>query len=155
MSRAGFGAATLSPLGSAESPSPVKGEGGRFAGYAAVFDRPDKGGDVIRAGAFASAGPVPLRWEHGAEVGRVGHVSEDGFGLRVIGASGRPVAAGMGLSIGYRVRAARDLRIGRELIDLELIEVSLVRLPMQALARVIRVEPLLTGEVESGASLTG
>ena len=27
----------------------------RFAGYAAVFDRPDKGGDVIRKGAFAKA----------------------------------------------------------------------------------------------------
>lgn len=111
-----------------------------FAGYAAVFDRPDKGGDVIRPGAFSSAGPVPLRWEHGAEVGRVSHVSQDGFGLRVIGATRRAVAAGMGLSIGYRVRSARDCKFGRELIDLELIEVSLVRLPMQALARVIAVQ---------------
>ena len=25
----------------------------RFAGYAAVFDRPDSGGDVVRRGAFA------------------------------------------------------------------------------------------------------
>lgn len=130
----------LTPLSSAESPSPAGGEGFSFAGYAAVFDRADRGGDVIRAGAFASAGPVPLRWEHGAEVGRVSAVSEDAFGLRVIGDARRSVAAGMGLSIGYRVRAARDLRIGRELIDLELIEVSLVRLPMQALARVIAVQ---------------
>ena len=83
---------------------------------------------------------MPLRWEHAAEIGRVERLAEDDFGLRVMGTAHRPVAPGMGLSIGYRVRAARDLRIGRELIDLELIEVSLVRLPMQALARVIAVQ---------------
>ena len=27
----------------------------RFAGYAAIFDRPDRGGDVIRKGAFAAS----------------------------------------------------------------------------------------------------
>ena len=27
----------------------------RFAGYAAVFDRPDGGGDIIRKGAFLEA----------------------------------------------------------------------------------------------------
>jgi hypothetical protein len=26
----------------------------RFAGYAAIFDRPDRGGDIVRKGAFAS-----------------------------------------------------------------------------------------------------
>ena len=38
----------------------------RFAGYAAVFDRPDNGGDVVRAGAFAASlarlREVPLLW---------------------------------------------------------------------------------------------
>jgi phage head maturation protease len=106
-----------------------------------VFDHADRSGDVIRAGAFASVGgAVPLLWEHGGRVGQVERVEEDGRGLRVIGAADRQVAAGMGLSIGYRVRAARDLPRGRELLDLELIEVSLVRLPMQPLARVIAVE---------------
>lgn len=112
----------------------------RFAGYAAVFDRADRGGDVIRAGAFASAGPVPLLWEHGGRAGTVEAIAEDGRGLRVIGRAERGVAPGLGLSIGYRVRAARDLPRGRELLDLELIEVSLVRFPMQAAARVIAVE---------------
>lgn len=113
----------------------------RFAGYAAVFDRPDRSGDVIRAGAFAAARKdVPLLWEHGGRAGSIDVLEEDGRGLRVIGSAARDVAAGMGLSIGYRVRAARDLSAGRELIDLELIEVSLVRLPMQKLARVIAVE---------------
>ena len=47
----------------------------RFAGYAAVFDRPDRGGDIVRRGAFARAlqraGEVPLLWQHkaGAVVG--------------------------------------------------------------------------------------
>ena len=113
----------------------------RFAGYAAVFDVADRGGDVIRAGAFASAGgSAPLLWEHGRRIGTVERVEEDARGLRVIGSAERPVAAGLGLSIGYRVRSCRDLALGRELIDLELIEVSLVRFPMQALARVIAVQ---------------
>src|SRR5205823_563793 len=42
------------------------GERVRFAGYAAIFDRPDKGGDIIRKGAFARAldraGEIPLLW---------------------------------------------------------------------------------------------
>lgn len=113
----------------------------RFAGYAAVFDRADQSGDVIRAGAFASApGRVPLLWEHGGAAGSVERIEEDGRGLRVVGSAAREIGPGMGLSIGYRVRAARDLPRGRELLDLELIEVSLVRFPMQPLARVIAVE---------------
>jgi uncharacterized protein len=113
----------------------------RFAGYAAVFDRADRSGDVIRAGAFASAsGAVPLLWEHGGRAGAIERIEEDARGLRVIGASERAIAPGMGLSIGYRVRGGRDLGQGRELIDLELVEVSLVRFPMQPLARVLAVE---------------
>ena len=60
----------------------------RFAGYAAVFDRPDRGGDIVRKGAFARAldraGEVPLLWQHkaGAVVGRIEHLSEDRRGLR-------------------------------------------------------------------------
>ena len=45
----------------------------RFAGYAAVFDRVDSGGDIVRRGAFAEAlkraGEVPLLLQHKA--GRV------------------------------------------------------------------------------------
>ncbi len=71
----------------------------RFAGYAAVFDRPDKGGDIIRKGAFAKAlkraGEVPLLWQHkaGAVIGRIEHLSEDKRGLRVIAAVGDARAA--------------------------------------------------------------
>ena len=34
----------------------------RFSGYAALFDVADRSGDVVRAGAFAGAGRVPLLW---------------------------------------------------------------------------------------------
>jgi HK97 family phage prohead protease len=130
----------------------------RFAGYAALFDRPDKGGDIIRKGAFAKAlervGEVPLLWQHkaGAVIGRIEHLSEDKRGLRVIASVGDARAARLlnarkvdGLSFGYRVREAKSAGGLRELVELDLVEVSLVANPMQPKARVHAVE---------GASLT-
>ena len=124
----------------------------RFAGYAAVFDRPDGGGDIIRKGAFLEslkrAGEVPLLWQHkaGQMLGRIEHLSEDKRGLRVIarvedGAVGAMLSTGKldGLSFGYQVREARS-GAHRELIDLDLVEVSLVAQPMQPRARVHAVE---------------
>ncbi len=113
-----------------------------FAGYAAVFDAPDRGGDVIRRGAFAGAGSVPLLWQHrGRPIGTVS-VAEDARGLRAIGSIEDPelaalVAAGAvdGLSIGYRALEARH-GARRELRRVALLEVSLVAQPMQPLARV-------------------
>jgi HK97 family phage prohead protease len=125
----------------------------RFAGYAAIFDRPDRGGDVVRKGAFAralkAAGEVPLLWQHraGAVVGRIEHLSEDERGLRVIAALGDARLARLletkkvdGLSFGYRVREAKSVGSHRELIALDLVEVSLVAHPMQPRARVHAVE---------------
>ncbi len=121
----------------------------RFAGYAAVFDRLDRGGDVVRAGAFGrtlkrGAGSVPLLWQHeaGRPIGRIEYLKEDQRGLRVIGRLVDKRAAALlkegavgGLSFGYRVREARG-EAPRELTDLELVEVSLVTFPMQPKARV-------------------
>lgn len=129
----------------------------RFAGYAALFDRPDKGGDVIRKGAFAASltetREVPLLWQHRGQavIGRIAHLSEDERGLRVIGELGgsedaRRVAALLasrkvdGLSFGYRVRRSGESGGLRELTELELVEVSLVAEPMQPKARVHAVE---------------
>lgn len=120
----------------------------RFAGYAAIFDAPDRGGDVVRAGAFVGAGPVPLLWQHqGAPVGRIEMLGEDSRGLRVIGRVEVPELARLveqgaisGLSFGYRVQAARQGR-WRELTRLELVEISLVAVPMQPLAWVHAVAP--------------
>ncbi|CAN5444549.1 HK97 family phage prohead protease [soil metagenome] len=113
----------------------------RFAGYAAVFDRPDRGGDVVRAGAFGKVGPVPLLWQHrGAPVGVIERIEEDAKGLRVIGrADPDLVRIGAGLSFGYRAKAARR-GAWRELSAVDLVEISLVASPMQPLARVHAVE---------------
>ena len=125
----------------------------RFAGYAAVFDRPDKGGDIIRKGAFARAlaraSEIPLLWQHraGSVIGRIEHLSEDERGLRVIAAvrdarASRLLGSGKvdGLSFGYRVREAKSASGLRELVELDLVEVSLVANPMQPRARVHAVE---------------
>ena len=71
----------------------------RIAGYAAVFDVPDKGRDVVRRGAFERVQPgAPLLWQHDATrpIGRVETVNEDGRGLRVqprpAARSGRPLS---------------------------------------------------------------
>ncbi len=119
----------------------------RFAGYAAVFDAVDRGGDVVRRGAFAGAGAVPLLWQHGgAPVGRIETLGEDRHGLRVVARVDDPRLAALvaqravtGLSFGYRVTAARR-GARREITALTLVEVSLVASPMQPLARVHAVD---------------
>ena len=135
------------------TPLPQGERGARFAGYAAIFDRPDRGGDVVRKGAFAKAleraGEVPLLWQHKADavIGRIEHLSEDKRGLRVIASLGDQRVARLletkridGLSFGYRVREAKSAGRLRELIELDLVEVSLVAHPMQPKARVHAVE---------------
>ena len=119
----------------------------RFGGYAALFDRADRAGDVMRAGAFAGAGAVPLLWQHrGPPVGRIVAIGEDARGLRVAGEVEEPGVAALvlrgaidGLSVGYRpLRVAQGAR--RELLRVALVEVSLVPVPMQPGARIDRVD---------------
>ena len=138
----------------------------RFAGYAALFDVVDRGGDVVRAGAFAGAdgqasgGRVPLLWQHdpARPIGVIESAEEDARGLRVVArlteasATAKEAAALLregavsGLSFGYRVRSCEPGPPGRGgagtrvLSAVELVEVSLVSLPMQPGARVIAVE---------------
>jgi hypothetical protein len=130
----------------------------RFAGYAAIFDRVDRGGDVVRPGAFERslerrAGAVPLLWQHDQRrpVGRIEYLKEDRRGLRVIARlserpAGRAAAALLGagrvagLSFGFVARRWAG-RLPRELLELDLLEVSLVDVPMQPGAEVHSVEP--------------
>ena len=113
-----------------------------FAGYAAVFDVVERAGDVMRRGAFSGAGVVPLLWQHrGGAVGTLTSVFVDARGLRVEGvvadlALARLVRGGAvaGLSVGYRALSVRQ-GVWRELLSVDLVEVSLVAVPMQALAR--------------------
>lgn len=119
----------------------------RFEGYAAVFGRMDRAGDVIRPGAFADAGPVPLLWQHrGAPVGRIVAIGEDARGLRIAGLVDDPALAALvdgraldGLSVGYRALAVRQ-GARRELLRVALAEISLVPVPMQPMARIDRIE---------------
>jgi uncharacterized protein len=155
----------------------------RFSGYAAIFDALDRGGDIIRKGAFTeSLGRLrrrdgslglPLLWQHDATapIGAIEALEEDDRGLKITGrlfAPKGPAAAAYrttypnahpnahpndgvaqgkltGLSFGYRVQAANDPAPGvpRELLALDLVEISLVTAPMQPLARIHAVEPLL------------
>jgi uncharacterized protein len=125
-------------------PTP-KSIGKRIAGYAAIFDHPDRGGDVIRKGAFRRlpTDRVPLLLQHipTRRIGWVEQLEEDDRGLRVIARmeDDTPVRAGTGLSFGYRVRHAEN-RTYRELNELDLIEVSVVTHPMQPHARVLAVQ---------------
>ncbi|WP_395329961.1 HK97 family phage prohead protease [Novosphingobium sp. BL-8H] len=132
-------------------PAPLSGDL-RFAGYAALFDRRDSGRDTIRPGAFARTlaqrrDPLPLFWQHQPDlrIGWVETAAEDARGLRVVaridnpdGAAGLALKRGgvTGLSFGYRAIASRTGAEGRELLDVELFEVSLVTHPMQHGARV-------------------
>lgn len=131
-------------------------KGLRFAGYASVFDHLDRGGDIVRPGAFrrslAKQGKVPLLWQHqpGRPVGSIEHLAEDARGLQVIATLnddvfGRQLARELeqgrlsGLSFGYRVNIADQGGAAREIRDLDLLEVSLVRRPMQPLACIHKI----------------
>lgn len=124
----------------------------RFAGYAALFGIRDAGGDVIHEGAFARSldeqrQPIPLFWQHRPEmrIGWVEAIAEDAKGLRVIASIDNPLGGAAmalkqgkssGLSFGYRARGLTRHAVGRELTDIQLLEVSLVTHPMQHTARV-------------------
>lgn len=131
----------------------------KFAGYAAIFRKRDSGGDTIMPGAFkgslerrlAEGLKLPLLWQHrpDQQIGWIESAGEDERGLRVVArvdAADSAAALALkqgtvdGLSFGYRVLQGRALPGGRELNDLEIIEVSLVTRPMQPLARVHYVE---------------
>ncbi|MFV0922666.1 HK97 family phage prohead protease [Sphingomonas parapaucimobilis] len=117
-----------------------------FTGYAAIWDRMDRAGDVMRRGAFEGAGDVPLLWQHrGAAMGHITAMAEDDTGLAVEGTVDDPALAALvrsgavaGLSVGYRPRVVHQ-GAARAILSAELIEISLVTVPMQPLARVIQI----------------
>jgi len=122
-------------------------------GYAALFGVEDRMRDVVRAGAFAGSlarrvSPLPMLVEHDQRL-RAGEwtiAREDGRGLFLRGEvhddkpgaarAKRMIARGIdGLSIGFVPLVAEKRRDGRALIEIELLEVSLVTHPMQPHAR--------------------
>ena len=105
----------------------------------------DRAGDVVRTGAFGAVEPVPLLFAHrGDPVGMIETLAVDARGLRVAGrVTDADLATAVrrgtlaGLSIGYRPLAVRQ-GAWRELLRVVLVEVSLVPVPMQPLARIDR-----------------
>lgn len=140
---------------------------GRFAGYASVFDVVDSQRDVMKKGAFVRTlkdrlHQVQLLWQHQWEnpIGAITQLFEDANGLYIEGKLLMEVArareayallkAGVlrGLSIGYSTkRARRDPDTGvRELLEVELWEISLVTLPANAQAQVTVLKAAQGGE---------
>ncbi len=133
---------------------------GRFEGYASLFGVRDAGGDVVLRGAFArslkrrGAGAVKMLYQHQAAepLGVWSEIYEDAAGLFVRGRiitdvnRGREVLSLMregaldGLSIGFKTVRARGTRGGgRQILEADLWEVSVVTFPMLMGARVQRV----------------
>ena len=134
-------------------------EGGVVSGYASLFNQPDQSGDVVLPGAFhrsleslkRAGRRVKFLWQHdpARPIGVWQRVAEDAAGLHVTGEILKGIAQGMealallragaieGLSIGYRTIRSTDNREtgGRNLIELDLWEVSLVTFPMLPAAR--------------------
>ncbi len=144
----------------ANSPAPITlTEGARIEGYASRFNEVDQGGDQVMPGAYAAAlerlktqgRRVKMLWQHDPSqpIGVWDDLREDATGLYVSGRiltetrqggeAAALIAAGAldGLSIGYRTtKSARNDSGGRQLLELDLWEVSLVTFPMLPTARV-------------------
>lgn len=131
----------------------------RLSGYASLFGVADRVGDVVFAGAFrdslAKGGPLPMYIGHDQRLtcGRWTSAHEDRRGLWVDGViaadapaanlARRLITSGQdGLSIGFFTRRARRRADGgRDLFELDLIEVSLVAQPMLPQARLAAAGP--------------
>lgn len=136
----------------------------RLSGYASLFDIRDLGGDIVRRGAFAayllkntsrdSTPKLPMLFGHETKepIGIWTRVVEDKAGLFVSGEIflgtqtadrlARLVKSGAisGLSIGYKPTRMRRLKAGRELLEIDLWEVSIVAFPMLRNARITQID---------------
>jgi uncharacterized protein len=146
-----------------------------FEGYASLFGVPDGAGDVVMPGAFRASlrrrppADVRMLYQHLAHepLGVWEAIGEDGKGLHVRGrltldvVRAREVRALIadgalnGLSIGFRtVRARRDAkRAVRELLEIELWEISVVTFPLLAGSGVTAIgeKSALAAQIERAA----
>lgn len=157
---------------------------GTFHGYASVFGNTDSYGEICVAGCFGASlakhrreGTKPLLlWQHNPEapIGVWDDLAEDGKGLRGTGRLLKGVrqaeealillkaGALRGLSIGYREVQTEPDGERRKLLELDLIEASIVSFPANRKARVEQVKSdnyallrarLLAGEPPSDREL--
>ncbi|WP_018264295.1 HK97 family phage prohead protease [Methylosinus sp. LW4] len=151
------------------------GADGAFDGYASLFGVRDACGDIVERGAFAAslrrrgAASVKMLWQHRAEepIGVWTEIAEDARGLKVRGRLDLSVVrarealslirAGAldGLSIGFRtLRAASDAESGaRRLLEIDLIEISIVTFPALPQARIAVNPALATAPRHAAAQL--
>lgn len=132
-----------------------------LAGYASLFGLPDISGDIVKPGAFSASllklggAPLPMLFGHETRtpIGVWDRVFEDTKGLYLEGRLltlekprrhlARLIETGAvsGLSIGYRaLRFNRRAAGGRDLLELDLWEVSIVAFPMLREARLNKVQ---------------
>lgn len=124
----------------------------QFEGYASLFGVTDGAGDIVAPGAFAQTlrrrGPSDVRmlYQHfpHAPIGVWEEITQDRRGLYVRGRLSTDVeqardiralladGALNGLSIGFRTVRARRIQGGRELLEVELWEISVVTFPLLA-----------------------
>ena len=136
----------------------------RISGYASLFGQRDLGGDIVRRGAFAASllklpnANIPMLFGHETKlpIGVWNRIFEDRSGLFVSGEIylGEPRAdriarmvkshALSGLSIGYRAIRSNPQKSGRELLEIDLWEVSIVAFPMLRAARITQIDDPLT-----------
>lgn len=139
----------------------ITGEG-EFEGYASKFGDVDNGNDVVVRGAFTKslnlkgAKTVKMLWQHDPSqpIGVWNEIKEDDIGLYVKGRLLTSVQRAKeaydlmkegvldGLSIGYKtIKANRDNKSGiRQLMEVSLLEISLVTFPMLSSATVTSVK---------------
>jgi len=127
----------------------------KISGYASRFDERDAGGDTVHRGAFAASllsqgRALPMLSDHQRRVGSWHRATEDDHGLFVEGEVSDPalrrlIRAGRvrGLSIGYRTRRSRDGPGRRDLLELDLKEISVVAFPMLGSARIEAIDDTL------------
>jgi HK97 family phage prohead protease len=140
---------------------------GTFTGYGSIFGNLDSYGEVVEPGAFrkslarhAKEKTFPLMlWQHDPyePIGVWEDLEEDGKGLKGTGrfvldtARGKEAHALLkagairGLSIGYREIKVEPDGNNRKLLELDLMEISVVSFPANRRARVETVKSILDG----------
>ncbi len=132
----------------------------KISGYASVFNTHDLSGDMVRRGAFSACilqsntKTLPMLFGHETKepIGVWNRIFEDRSGLFVSGELflGVPRVdriarlvksyALSGLSIGYRPVRFHAQKGGRELLEIDLWEVSIVAFPMLRSARITQID---------------
>lgn len=150
-------------------------DAGEITGLAWPFGTPDRVGDVIEKGAFATPETLPMLFAHDQAqvIGVWNEIAETAEGLTVKGrlliedvARAREVramiAAGAvsGLSIGFVTKAAKPRPRGRTITALDLHEISIVAVPMHPDAQITSMKssdmneepPVMSEEVKPPAN---